>query len=117
MVKNAIEDDKDEMSHSEAMEEAVDERAFTEGMIWEIVEANEIAVIAQNIVLEAWGRGAMMHVNINNVETRSTNGMKDGVGESAKAANPAERIGKTMLGCLVKTISLKPTICAGFLRK
>lgn len=33
MVKNAIEDDKDEMSHSEAMEEAADERALIEGMM------------------------------------------------------------------------------------
>ncbi len=33
MVRNAIEDDKDEMSHSEAMEEAADERALIEGMM------------------------------------------------------------------------------------
>ncbi len=56
-----------------------------------------------------------MRVKINKVVTRSTKGMKDGVGESATMANPAEMIGKTMAGCLVKVISLKPTICAEFL--
>ena len=40
--------------------------------------------------------------------------MKDGEGESAKKANPAERTGKATLGCLVKTIPLKLStdICA-----
>ena len=52
-----------------------------------------------------------MRVKVNRVETRSTKGMKVGVGESATMANPTERIGKTMLGCLVKMISLKATIC------
>ena len=33
MVRNATEDDKHEMSHRKAMEEAVDDRAFMEGMI------------------------------------------------------------------------------------
>ena len=56
-----------------------------------------------------------MRVKINKVVTRSTKGMKDGVGESATMANPAEMIGKTTAGCLVKAISLKPTICAEFL--
>ena len=59
-VINAIEEDRDEMSHREAMEEAADERALIEGMIWEMVEANETAMTAQNIVLGAWGRGTMM---------------------------------------------------------
>lgn len=56
----------------------------------------------------------MMRVYTNKVEMRSTKGMKDGVGESAKKANPTERIGKTMVGCLVKMIPLKFTtgICA-----
>jgi hypothetical protein len=49
-------------------------------------------------------------VKVNKVATRNTNGMKDGVGESATMANPAERIGKTTLGCLVKMISLKAFI-------
>src|SRR6266702_1261590 len=101
-----------------------------------MVEANETPMIAQNIVLGTWGRGKMMRVKINKVVTRSTKGMKDGVGESATMANPAEMIGKTMAGsftkhpaivnpaemigktmagCLVKVISLKPTICAEFL--
>ena len=71
-------------------------------------------ITAQNIVLGAWGRGPMMGVKISKVATRSTKGMKDGVGESATMANPAERIGKAMLGCLVKTISLKATICVGY---
>ncbi len=57
----------------------------------------------------------MMRVNVSKVETRNTKGMKDGVGERAKTANPAERKGKTMLGCLVKMISLTLTICAEFL--
>jgi hypothetical protein len=94
------------------MEEAGDERALIEGMIWEMVEANETPMTAQNIVLGTWGRGTMMRVNINKVETRSTKGMKDGVGESAKKANPAERMGKTTLGCLVKAIALKLSIWA-----
>jgi hypothetical protein len=33
MARNAIEDDKDEMSHRKKMEEAADERALMEGMI------------------------------------------------------------------------------------
>ena len=48
-----------------------------------------------------------MRVNNNKVATRSTKGMKDGVGERAKKANPAESMGKTTLGCWVKAISLK----------
>ena len=32
-AKNAIEDDKDEMSHREAIEETGDDRALSEGMI------------------------------------------------------------------------------------
>jgi hypothetical protein len=55
-----------------------------------------------------------MRVNNNKVATRSTKGMKDGVGERAKKANPAESMGKTTVGCLVKAISLKVStgICA-----
>jgi hypothetical protein len=109
-VRSAIEDDRDEMSHREAMDEAPDERALVEGMIWDMVEANETPMTVQNIVLGTWRRGKMMRVNTNKVETRSTKGMKDGVGESAKNANPAERMGKTTFGCLVKTIALKLSI-------
>jgi hypothetical protein len=75
-----------------------------------MMEANETLMIAKNIVLGAWGRGTMMRVKVNKVVTRSTKGMKDGVGESATMANPAERIGKMTLGCLVKAISLKAAI-------
>jgi hypothetical protein len=50
-ARNAIQDDRDEMSHRKAMEEAGDERALIEGMIWEMVEANETPMTAQNIVL------------------------------------------------------------------
>ena len=32
-AKTAIKDDRNEMNHKEAMEEAADERAFSEGMI------------------------------------------------------------------------------------
>ena len=107
---NAIEDDRDEMSHREAMEEAVDERALIEGTTWEMVEASETLMTAQNVVLGTWGRGTMIRVYTNKVATRSTKGMKDGVGVSAKKANPAEKTGKTTLGCLVKAICLRLSI-------
>lgn len=48
---NAIEDDRDERSHREVMEEAVDERALIEGTTWEMVEASETLMTAQNVVL------------------------------------------------------------------
>ncbi len=51
MARNAIEDDKDEMSHRKKMDEAVDESALIEGMMCEMVEVNETHVTAQNIVL------------------------------------------------------------------
>ena len=57
MAPNAKTDDSEDISQSETMEEAVEERAWIDVVRWERVAASEMPAIAPKMTLPAWGRG------------------------------------------------------------
>jgi hypothetical protein len=61
-MTKATTDAKEEMIHNEMMDAAVDERAWIEGSMCEMVEKSETPQIAPKMVLGAWGRWTTMWV-------------------------------------------------------